>query len=103
MEQHGEAQSMMLKRTPPKRTFKAFIGHAPIVTIINTILLLKRALTRVRVQEFRERERIGKRKRDPIRYYPLRDSFVDKLAADLKIKQSDDKAINDHEWRKLIG
>jgi hypothetical protein len=93
----------MLKRTP-RRTFKTFTGHAPIVTIINTKLLHKRLLGCERSRRARALAKMTPR-HDPVSYYPvpLPRSAVDRLAAKLRIEDGDDKPITDQEWRKLIG
>ena len=95
---------MMLKRTPPKRTFKTFPGHAPEVDIIKTSIFRNRIRARQGMEEVRTRRRTKEDKRDRMefRQVPLPRSVIDKIAADLRIKHADDEPVTDKQWNKLI-
>lgn len=99
----GQSQAA-LKRTLPKRTFKAFIGHAPVVTIIKSSVYKNRIRACQGMGELRARRRTKADKRDPIefRHVPLPRSVITQIAADLKIKHAYDKPITQKQWDKVL-
>lgn len=63
----------------------------------------RRLLGRGRMRRLRERAK--KHRYDPLSYFPLPlpESVIDKIVAELRIRQADDVPVDDRTWRSLIG
>ncbi len=63
----------------------------------------RRLLGRSRMRRLRERAK--KHRHDPVSYFPvlISESVIDRIVAELRVRQADDVPVDDRTWRSLVG